>query len=67
MINQQHKLFSMNFPSHHGEIISGFAIFFMTFHQCDLSIYRLMREHILQNIHVNDNDPSTHTLHIALD
>ena len=25
-----------------------------------------MAEHILQNIHVNDNDASTHTLHIAL-
>ena len=25
-----------------------------------------LAEHILQNIHVNDNDASTHTLHIAL-
>ena len=29
--------------------------------------WRNLAEHILQNIHVNDNDPSTHTLHIALD
>ena len=28
--------------------------------------WRNLAEHILQNIYVNDNDPSTHTLHIAL-
>ena len=27
--------------------------------------WRNLTEHILQNIHVNDNDPSTHTLHIT--
>ena len=34
----QHKLTS----SHHDEIISGFAVFFMIFYRCDLSIYRLV-------------------------
>ena len=29
--------------------------------------WRNLAERILQNIHVNDNDPWTHTLHIALD
>ena len=36
----------------------------MSFHL--LAAWRNLAEHILQNIHVNDNDPSTHTLHIAI-